>query len=156
MFQDENPDRIFLVREFFPSQKYYFHEDWQMEMVGMMCPFISKMLFIFHEVRMYLCICSCIFSMLGSSLRLFNITLQFLYFQRCVSDFTVALSHFSNLTELELFGGSFYLHKVPELLEVKGFRLKSLTLTSMKQIDYKGNFIIVQNDKCHSYSEISM
>ncbi len=38
-----------LVTEFFPSQKYYFHEEWQMEMVSRLCPFITKMFFIFHE-----------------------------------------------------------------------------------------------------------
>ena len=50
----------------------------------------------------------------------------------------MALAYFSNLTELELVGGSFYHHKVAEMLEIKGFQLKSLTLTSMKEIDYKG------------------
>ena len=29
--------------------KYFFHEDWQLEMVAKCCPFIEKMLFIFHE-----------------------------------------------------------------------------------------------------------
>ncbi len=38
-----------LITEFFPSQKYYFHEEWQMEMVSRLCPYISKMFFIFHE-----------------------------------------------------------------------------------------------------------
>ena len=57
-----------------------------------------------------------------------------------MEDYVVALAHFDNLTELELCGGSFYDHKVTEMLENKGFRLKSLTLTSMKQIDYKGLF----------------
>ena len=50
----------------------------------------------------------------------------------------MALAHFSNLTELELFGGCFYDHKIVEVLETKGFRLRSLTLTSVKQIDYRG------------------
>ena len=57
----------------------------------------------------------------------------------------MALAHFNNLTELELCGGAFYDHKVPEMLETKGFRLKSLTLTSMKQIDYKGLLTHIQN-----------
>ena len=43
----ENPE--FLIKEFFPSQSYYFHEEWQVELASRMCPFISKMLFIFHE-----------------------------------------------------------------------------------------------------------
>ena len=46
---DDDPEPIFSIREFFPSQKYYFHEDWQMEMVASCCPYISKMFFIFHE-----------------------------------------------------------------------------------------------------------
>ena len=58
--------------------------------------------------------------------------------KRCAADFPLALAHFSNLTELELFGGSFYDHKITELLETKGFHLRTLTLTSVKQIDYKG------------------
>lgn len=45
----EDDDDIYGICEFFPSQKYYFHEDWQMEMVAECCPFITKMLFIFHE-----------------------------------------------------------------------------------------------------------
>ncbi len=38
-----------LLTEFFPSQEYYFHEDWQMEMAVRFCPYISKVFFIFHE-----------------------------------------------------------------------------------------------------------
>ena len=47
--EDDGPECIFSIREFFPSQKYYFHEDWQMEMVASCCPYISKMFFIYHE-----------------------------------------------------------------------------------------------------------
>jgi hypothetical protein len=61
-----------------------------------------------------------------------------------VEDYIVALAYFGNLTELELVGGSFYRHKVAEMLEIKGFRLKSLTLTSMKEIDYKGLFDLLK------------
>ena len=43
----ENP--VFHVREFLPSTNYFFHEDWQMEMVARMCPRIEKMLFIHHQ-----------------------------------------------------------------------------------------------------------
>ena len=64
--------------------------------------------------------------------------MRIIFFKRCAADFPLALAHFSNLTELELFGGSFYDHKITELLETKGFRLRTLTLTSVKQIDYKG------------------
>ena len=46
---DEEEDQIFQIREFFPSMKYFFHEDWQLDMVAKCCPFIEKMLFIFHE-----------------------------------------------------------------------------------------------------------
>ena len=46
---EDGQDPVYLIQEFFPSQKYYFHEDWQMEMVAKSCPYISKMLFIFHE-----------------------------------------------------------------------------------------------------------
>ena len=42
-------DDIYLIRDFFPSQQYYFHEEWQIEMVSKCCPFINKMFFIFHE-----------------------------------------------------------------------------------------------------------
>ena len=42
-------DPVFQIREFIPSQSYYFHETWQMEMVARMCPFIEKMLFIQHQ-----------------------------------------------------------------------------------------------------------
>ena len=48
-YLDEIDDLQLLVTEFFPSQSYYFHEEWQMEMVSRLCPFISKMFFIFHE-----------------------------------------------------------------------------------------------------------
>ena len=46
---EDGQDPIYLIQEFFPSQKYYFHEDWQIEMVAKSCPYISKMFFIFHE-----------------------------------------------------------------------------------------------------------
>ena len=39
---------VFDIREFIPSTSYFFHEDWQMEMVARMCPNIEKMLFIQH------------------------------------------------------------------------------------------------------------
>lgn len=64
-----------LVNEFFPSQKYYFHEDWQMEQVSTYCPYIARMYFIFHD--------------------------------ECCPNFLV-LEPFEYLTELDLFGGSFY------------------------------------------------
>ncbi len=47
--EEKDVEPIYLIREFFPSQTYYFHEDWQMEMVAMSCPYISKMFYIFHE-----------------------------------------------------------------------------------------------------------
>ena len=47
--EEEDIEPVYLIQEFFPSQKYYFHEDWQMEMVAKSCPYISKMFFIFHE-----------------------------------------------------------------------------------------------------------
>jgi hypothetical protein len=46
-YMEESPQ--LLLTEFFPSQQYYFHEDWQMEMAARFCPFISKMFFIYHE-----------------------------------------------------------------------------------------------------------
>lgn len=45
----EEEDPVYLIKEFFPSQSYYFHEDWQMDMVAKCCPFITQMFFIFHE-----------------------------------------------------------------------------------------------------------
>jgi hypothetical protein len=48
-YLEEMEDPIFLIRDFFPSQSYYFHEAWQLELASRMCPFISRMLFIFHE-----------------------------------------------------------------------------------------------------------
>ncbi|MGB1599187.1 MAG: hypothetical protein ACPIOQ_40940, partial [Promethearchaeia archaeon] len=42
----EDEDPIYMIDNFFPSQKYFFHEDWQMEMVSSCCPYISKMFFI--------------------------------------------------------------------------------------------------------------
>ncbi len=49
-YLDEWPsEATLLLTEFFPSQSYYFHEEWQMEMVARRCPFISRMFFIFHE-----------------------------------------------------------------------------------------------------------
>ncbi len=100
---DEGGGPKFLQTEFFPSQKYYFHEEWQMEMVSRLCPFISKMFFIFHET--------------------------------CVPDFTV-LSSFEYLTELCLFGGSFYTDKLDALLEIRGGQLTSLSLMSVSKVDF--------------------
>jgi hypothetical protein len=48
-YLEEMANPVFLIKDFFPSQKYYFHEEWQVELASRMCPFISKMLFIFHE-----------------------------------------------------------------------------------------------------------
>lgn len=48
-YLDEVEDLQLLVNEFFPSQEYFFHEEWQIEMASRMCPFISKLFFIFHE-----------------------------------------------------------------------------------------------------------
>ena len=70
--------------------------------------------------------------------------MKYFSLKRCVEDYIVALAYFDNLTELELVGGSFYHHKVAEMLEIKSFRLKSLTLTSMKEIDYNGLFNLLK------------
>ena len=48
-YLEEMEDPKFLITDFFPSQKYFFHEEWQMEMVSRMCPFINKLFFIYHE-----------------------------------------------------------------------------------------------------------
>ena len=47
-YLEEVEDPVFDIREFIPSTSYFFHEDWQMEMVSRMCPNIEKMLFIQH------------------------------------------------------------------------------------------------------------
>lgn len=47
-YLEEVEDPVFHIREFLPSTNYFFHEDWQMEMVARMCPRIEKMLFIHH------------------------------------------------------------------------------------------------------------
>ena len=48
-YLEEVEDPVFHIREFLPSTNYFFHEDWQMEMVARMCPWIQKMLFIHHQ-----------------------------------------------------------------------------------------------------------
>ena len=48
-YLEEVEDPVFHIREFLPSTNYFFHEDWQMEMVARMCPRIQKMLFIHHQ-----------------------------------------------------------------------------------------------------------
>ena len=40
---------MLLIQDFFPSQKYYFHEEYQLEMVAKFCPFIKNIFFVFHE-----------------------------------------------------------------------------------------------------------
>ena len=64
--------------------------------------------------------------------------------QACVQDYPTALDTFSNLTELELFGGGFYDHKIAQFLQTKGFQLRSLTFMSVKQIDYRGMYIVMK------------
>ncbi|XP_023336070.1 uncharacterized protein LOC111707239 isoform X2 [Eurytemora carolleeae] len=48
-YLEELEDPVFDIREFMPSQSYYFHETWQLEIVSRMCPRIEKMLFIHHR-----------------------------------------------------------------------------------------------------------
>lgn len=48
-YLEEMEDPVFKLKEFFPSQSYFFHEAWQLELAARMCPLISRMLFIFHE-----------------------------------------------------------------------------------------------------------
>ena len=69
-----------------------------------MCPFISKMFFIFHE--------------------------------ECAPSYLV-LDQFEYLTDLELFGGSFYRDRIPELLERRGSGLTRLHLISVASVDYR-------------------
>ena len=102
--EDEEESVKLLINEFFPSQSYYFHEDWQMEMTARMCPYISKMFFIFHE--------------------------------NVASDFYNCLIGFEYLTDLTLFGGSFYNDKLSDLLSERGYNLTNLALISIAQIDY--------------------
>mgnify|MGYP001287549593 CR=1 FL=1 len=48
-YLEEVEDPVFHIREFLPSTNYFFHEDWQMEMVARMGPRSQKMLFIHHQ-----------------------------------------------------------------------------------------------------------
>ena len=61
-----------------------------------------------------------------------------------MQDYPTALDTFSNLTELELFGGCFYDHKIVQFLETKGFQLRSLSFMSVKQIDYRGTYTLIK------------
>ena len=74
-----------------------------MEMVARMCPYISKMFFIFHE--------------------------------KCVQNFLV-LEPFEYITELCLYGGSFYQDKMKELLQIRGYNITRLSLISVQHVDY--------------------
>jgi len=47
-YLEEVEEPLYDLQEFTPSQSYFFHETWQMEMVGRMCPNLSKILFIQH------------------------------------------------------------------------------------------------------------
>ena len=47
-YLEEMEEPVFHIREFIPSTQYFFHEDWQMEMVARMCPPLEKLLFIHH------------------------------------------------------------------------------------------------------------
>ena len=47
-YLEEMEEPVFHIREFIPSTQYFFHEDWQMEMVARMCPRLEKLLFIHH------------------------------------------------------------------------------------------------------------
>ena len=47
-YLEEMEEPVFHIREFIPSTQYFFHEDWQMEMVARMCPHLEKLLFIHH------------------------------------------------------------------------------------------------------------
>lgn len=108
-YLEEMDTPVFQIKEFFPSQQYYFHEDWQVETVHRMCPFIEKMLFIFHE--------------------------------QYVPSYLV-LAPFEHIQDLELYGGGFFTDKINSLLELRGKRLKKLSLISVKQIDYRAISVI--------------
>ena len=45
-YLEEVVDPVYDLQEFTPSQSYFFHETWQVEMVARMCPNIKKVLFI--------------------------------------------------------------------------------------------------------------
>ena len=119
---EDEEEQIFKIREFFPSMKYYFHEAWQLEMVAQCCPFIEKMLFIFHE--------------------------------SCVEDYLV-LTPFENLTDLELFGGNFYTDKICDLIQIKGTKLKKLSLLSIKEMDFKAFALITIHGKMMTHLNIN-
>ena len=48
-YLEEVIDPVYDLQEFTPSQSYFFHETWQLEMVARMCPNIKKILFIQHS-----------------------------------------------------------------------------------------------------------
>ena len=48
-YLEEVVDPVYDLQEFTPSQSYFFHETWQLEMVSRMCPNIKKILFIQHS-----------------------------------------------------------------------------------------------------------
>merc|ERR1719468_208600 len=48
-YLDEIQNPVYEIREFLPSQSYFFHETWQLELVVEMCPKLEKMMFIYHK-----------------------------------------------------------------------------------------------------------
>ena len=127
---DDVEEPLYLIQEFFPSQKYYFHEDWQMEMVAVSCPYIHKMFFIYHE--------KCVVDYL--------ILLQF----NCLRELELYGGHFFDDKVNELLQLKGQLLTKLRLTSIKGIdyrafafltlsckKLKSLTLTNCELVEYR-------------------
>lgn len=128
--EDNEIEPIYLINEFFPSQKYYFHEEWQMEMVAKCCPFITKMFFIFHEdcVPNYLVL-----------LPFLNVTKLELYggsfYKDRISDLLQVRGHF--LTKLTLISIKEIDYRAVAILSIHCPRLNSLALNNCEMVDYR-------------------
>lgn len=126
----EDEDPIYMIDNFFPSQKYFFHEDWQMEMVSSCCPYISKMFFIFHEkcVPDYLVLLP--FASL-SQLDLFGGH----FFQDKISELLYLKGQ--QIVKLALISVKGIDYKALALMTINCKKLESLTLNNCQLVDYE-------------------
>ena len=103
-----------------------------------LCPFISKMFFIFHEdcCPNYLVLEQVYEHIMQVLMYILYLTHTFKD-QRWNSTISDLNFQFEYLTELELFGGSFYRDKISAFLERRGRGLKRLHLISVASVDYR-------------------
>ena len=130
------------LKEFWPSEDYYFHTDYQLNLIKKYCPYIENAYF------MYKFDCCSNLTQLQCFLCLTGNTIYYVYMDSLLNIIFNEYSLFClyhetyDFKELDLSGGSFYDNGLCDYFQNHGKGLKKLNLVHVEQLD-KSAFALI-------------